>query len=503
MPAAPIRGRSPGKYLFLLPLEEVPPRPLDVGKRLPPENIMDPIDHTIAALSTPPGESGVALIRMSGGKAFDILSTAFHCEGKRDPAAGWEHRRLYHGDIVDERGEAVDEVMCAVMRGPDSYTGEDTVEITCHGGMLIVNKIINILFRLGARAAKAGEFTKRAFLNGKMDLIQAEAVCDLIHAKSELQRKVAREQLAGGLSQQIRQLADGVLQLLGEVEVNIDFLEEDIDAFDADHAANMLNDHRQVLASLLKSGPLGRPFREGYNLVIAGPVNAGKSSLFNRLVGQDRAIVTEIPGTTRDVLREPLVIGGLVFILHDTAGLRMTTGDKVETIGRGLAEKAAVSADMVVFVLDGAEEIGDEDAARIARLDPKRSIVAVNKADLSQVLSVSGLRKRFPKHNILHLSAKSGQGVEELKEEVIDLIGRDTISWIARERIVLNARLVALLEAADRQLAVLLERLPGVTPLEVLAVEIRELLGYYEEATGRKYSENLLDHIFSRFCIGK
>jgi tRNA modification GTPase len=464
---------------------------------------MEPINQTIAALSTPPGESGVALIRMSGGRTLDILSAAFRCKGNRNPAAGWEHRRLYHGEFMDEKGEAVDEVMCAVMRAPDSYTGEDTVEITCHGGMLIVNKIIDVLFRLGARAAEAGEFTKRAFLNGKMDLIQAEAVCDLIHAKSELQRKVAHEQLAGGLSQQIRRLADEALQLLGEVEVNIDFLEENIDALNTERAVKMLADQRRVLATLLRSGPLGKPFREGYNLVISGPVNAGKSSLFNRLAGQDRAIVTEIPGTTRDVLREPLVIGGLVVIVHDTAGLRMTTGDKVETIGRGLAERAASSADMVVFVLDGSAEMSGEDAERIARLDPGRSIVVVNKADLPNVLSDKELRSKYPNHRILHLSAKTGLGIDELKEKVIDLIGRDTISWIARERIVLNARLIALLESADRQLVDLLEHLPSDAPLEILAVEVRQLLGYYEEATGQKYSENLLDTIFSRFCIGK
>ncbi len=464
---------------------------------------MEQLDQTIAALSTPPGESGMAVIRMSGGKAFEILSAVFRPKGRKDRAAGWEHRRLYHGDFVDAKGEGIDEVMCAVMHGPDSYTGEDTVEITCHGGMLIVNKIIDTLFLRGARAAGAGEFTKRAFLNGKMDLIQAEAVCDLIHAKSELQRKVAHEQLSGGLSDRIRQLADQTLQLLGEVEVNIDFIEEGIDALDTKAAVRTLQEQRQILTELLRSGPLGRPFRDGYNLVISGPVNAGKSSLFNRLIGQDRAIVTEIPGTTRDVLREPIVIAGLVFILHDTAGLRTETGDKVETIGLGLAKQAAGSADMVVYVLDGSAEMSEEDAEQISRMDPGRSVVVLNKTDLPMALSVDGLRHNYNNLSILGVSAKSGRGIAELKEEIIDLVGRETISWIARERIVLNARLTALLEAADRQLAILMKRFSDDSPLEILAVEVRELLAYYEEATGKKYSENLLDNIFSRFCIGK
>lgn len=464
---------------------------------------MQHIDQTIAALSTPPGESGVAVIRMSGWNAFDILSAAYRSKGGGPRHGAWEHRRLYHGVLVDDRGEAADEIMCAVMRGPESYTGENTVEITCHGGMLIVNKILDVLYRLGARAAEAGEFTKRAFLNGKMDLIQAEAVCDLIHARSELQRQVAHEQVGGKLSAQIQQLADEALTLLGEVEVNIDFIEEGIQTLDTDSAVRALKNQQRTLAGLLKSGPMGKPFREGYNLVISGPVNAGKSSLFNRIIGQDRAIVTEIPGTTRDVLREPLILGGLVFILHDTAGLRADTTDQIETIGRGMAERAAGSADLNVFVLDAAQEITDAETARIERLDPDRSIVVLNKMDLPTVLSTDRLTGKYPHLRVKGLSAKTGHGMEALKEEIIDVIGRETISWISRERIVLNARLVSLLGAAEEKLSILLGLVPAKAPLELLAVEFRELLGCYEEATGKKYSENLLDNIFSRFCIGK
>jgi tRNA modification GTPase len=464
---------------------------------------MEQVDQTIAALSTPPGESGMAVIRMSGAKAFEILASVFRSRGGRERTGGWEHRRLYHGELVDTQNEAIDEIMCAVMQGPDSYTGEDTIEITCHGGMLIVNKIIDTLFRLGARAAEAGEFTRRAFTNGKMDLIQAEAVCDLIHAKSELQRKVAHQQLAGNLSQQIQRLADEALQLLGEVEVNIDFIEEGIETLDTGASVKILKNQQRIVASLLRSRSLGRPFREGYNLVISGPVNSGKSSLFNRLVGQDRAIVTEIPGTTRDVLREQMVMAGLVFIVHDTAGLRGETTDEVETIGLGLAKQAAGSADLIVFVVDGSEAMSDADAERIAHLAPSRSIVVINKMDLPLELSIDGFKNDHPHLPISCVSAKTGIGIAELKEEIINVIGRETISWIARERLVLNARLVSLLEAAHEQLVTLLEHVPAETPLEILAVEIRELLGCYEEATGKKYTENLLDNIFSRFCIGK
>ncbi|NIM22657.1 MAG: hypothetical protein GTN64_09645, partial [Candidatus Latescibacteria bacterium] len=271
------------------------------------------IDQTIAALSTPPGESGMAIVRMSGDEALHILSKIFRSKSGGSYSGEWEHRRIYHGMLVGAGEEPVDEVMCAIMRAPESYTGEDTVEVTCHGGPLIIEKILDTILARGARVAEPGEFTKRAFLNGKLDLIQAEAVCDLIHAKSELQRKVANEQLAGNLSKRIQRLADETLELLGLVEANIDFIEEDIDTIDVPAAVELLERQRRAIGELLERASLGRPFREGYKVVIAGPVNAGKSSLFNWVVGEQRAIVTEIPGTTRDVLREPLVIEGLVF----------------------------------------------------------------------------------------------------------------------------------------------------------------------------------------------
>ncbi|MFH1754709.1 MAG: tRNA uridine-5-carboxymethylaminomethyl(34) synthesis GTPase MnmE [Candidatus Latescibacterota bacterium] len=464
---------------------------------------MEQTEHTIAALSTPPGESGVAVVRMSGGDALDILSAVYRCKSGKQRAGGWQQRKIYHGMFVNKQGEVIDEVMYAVMRGPDSYTGEDTVEVTCHGGMLIVNEILNELLRRGARAAQAGEFTKRAFINGKIDLIQAEAVCDLIHAKSELQRKVAHEQLAGKLSRQIRHYADEVLTLLGEVEVNIDFMEEGIETFDKKAAASMLTNQRRALADLLQSASLGRPFREGYNVVVSGPVNAGKSSLFNRIIGEERAIVTEIPGTTRDVLREQLIIGGLVFVLHDTAGLRKAAADEVESIGLGLAEQTAGKADLVVFVVDGTEALNEETGDRIARLDPARTILVLNKNDLPLKLSADDIKKNYKDLRVLSLSAQSGQGIARLKEELVNTIGQETIGWIARERIVLNSRLVALLETADRRAKRLLKNLSVDTPLELLAVEIRQVLACYEEATGSKYTDNLLDNIFSRFCIGK
>ncbi len=461
------------------------------------------MDQTIAALSTPPGESGMALIRVSGTKALEILSEIFRLKSRGETASEWKHRRLYHGVIVNAKGEAIDEVMCAVMRAPETYTGEDTVELNCHGGTLIVDSILDTLFTVGAVPAAPGEFTKRAFLNGKLDLIQAEAVCDLIHAKSELQRQVAHEQLLGGLSKRIQGLAEEILELLGVVEANIDFIEEDIDLFDKPSAIERVKKQRVLIAELLKSAPLVRPFREGYSVVIAGPVNSGKSTLFNRLVGEPRAIVTKVPGTTRDVLREPVVLDGAVFILQDTAGLRGGVSDIVEKIGLGRAEKAAGAADLILFVLDRTVPLTEEVNERVHALDPARTIIVLNKADLSEQNISDNIRHIFGKYHFSEISALNGSGIETLERLLVDVAGREQLNWVAREKIVLNSRLVSLLETADRQAVSLGESLVEGAPLEILAVEIRDLLGSYEEATGKKYTEHLLDDIFSRFCIGK
>ncbi len=356
---------------------------------------MGGLEETIAALSTPTGESGIAVIRMSGAQALSILDAIFASKSRRKHAGTWEHQRLYHGYLVDRTGETIDEVMCAVMRGPDSYTGEDTVEISCHGNTLLVKRVLSLIFSCGARSAEGGEFTKRAFLNGKIDLIQAEAIADLIHAKSELQRQVAQRQLSGGLSEKIGSLADELLQLLGEIEVNIDFIEEGIETLDVPMSLAMLDRHRRELDALLKSAEFSKPFRDGYAVVIAGQVNAGKSSLFNRLIGESRAIVTDIPGTTRDVIREPIVLEGVVFLLQDTAGLRGTR-DRVESIGVDLAESALDKADIVLFVIDASESLSDDLARRLRKLRPGRTAGILNKMDLTVRVDEPKFRRDFP-----------------------------------------------------------------------------------------------------------
>ncbi len=454
---------------------------------------------TIAALATPPGESGIAVVRVSGDAALPVLQSVLRTMAGEAFAGAWEHRRLYHGRFVAAGDAPVDEVMAAVMRAPETYTGDDVVEISCHGGSAVVARVLETLYAAGARPAEPGEFTRRAFLNGKMDLIQAEAVADLIHARTELQRSVAERQLRGGLSRRIEALADELLGLLGVIEANIDFIEEGIDALDIPRALAVIKHQRSEVNDLLGSAAFARPLRDGYRTVIAGPVNAGKSSLFNRLVGDERAIVTEIPGTTRDVLREPVTIEGIPFVLHDTAGLREAGPDRVESIGIGRARDAAQDADVVIFVVDGA---GGPDARTmpvLQHLDATRTVVVLNKSDLDSQSGVSAAAG-VP---VVRVSALTGEGLAELKAVLLELAKSDTLTRMARDRVILNARLVSLLESVRVPLEDLGRAIREREALEILAARARDILSAYEEAVGRRYRDGLLDVIFSRFCIGK
>jgi len=359
------------------------------------------------------------------------------------------------------------------------------------------------LYAAGAEPAEPGELTKRAFLNGKMDLIQAEAVADVIHAGSELQQRAAQRQLEGGLSKKIGGLADEMLGLLGEIEANIDFIEEGIESLDVEGSVELVERQMVSLDELLESAPLTSPFRDGYQVVIAGPVNAGKSSLFNRLAGENRAIVTAVPGTTRDVLRETLVLDGLLFVLQDTAGLRSGTGDVVEKIGLNLAAAAVRTADVVLFVVDRSEAPAPEVADRMGALGPQPSILVLNKSDLPASGEIHNIVKSIDDVAAVAVSAETGDGIDMLRSLLVEVVGGETLSRLAQERFVLNHRLVTLLGEARATAQVLLEGLKEHRALELLAAEAREVLRRYEEATGRRYSDELLDVIFSRFCLGK
>jgi tRNA modification GTPase len=305
------------------------------------------------------------------------------------------------------------------------------------------------------------------------------------------------------LSSRIGELADQILELLGIIEANIDFIEEDIDTLDRDGAVALLDEQMDQLDDLLASAPLSKPFREGYRVAIAGPVNAGKSSLFNRLVGEERAIVTEIPGTTRDVLREPVVTEGLLFMFHDTAGMRGGTDDVVESIGIDLANETVRTADLVLFVVDASEPPSEALVGKSRELDLVNSVFVLNKIDLPESTASSTLQELHPEAGFARVSASTGDGIDALRHEIVRAVAGDELSRIARERVVLNQRLVSLLGSAREQVETLAASLESHNQLELLALEARSVLALYEEATGRRYHEDLLDVIFSRFCIGK
>jgi tRNA modification GTPase len=332
-------------------------------------------------------------------------------------------------------------------------------------------------------------------------LIQAEAVADLIHARSELQRAVAERQLSGSLSRRIDALADDTMSLLAVIEANIDFIEEGIDALDVPRALSTIAHQRTDLDDLLATAALSRPLRDGYRVVIAGPVNAGKSSLFNRLIGEAHAIVTEIPGTTRDVLRETVVIEGVPFVFYDTAGLR-DARDRVEAIGIERARDAALEADVVLFVVDAsvADPLSGRDVDHaMGRLDAARALIVWNKADLP-----TGARAQVRGDMAsVRVSARTGENLDALRREIMRIAGSRELSTMARDRVVLNTRVAGLMRSAREKLDILERAIETREPLEIMAVKARDVLSLYEEATGRKYHDGLLDAIFSRFCIGK
>jgi tRNA modification GTPase len=448
---------------------------------------------TLVALSTPPGESGIAVIRISGPESVDILD-------RMSPGAGsWKSHSLHRRVIRNGAGEHVDEVVAAVMRAPDSYTGEDVVEISCHGSMYVAGEIIEEAVRQGARLAEPGEFTRRAFLNGKLDLAQAEAVVDLIEAETRLQSRVALEHLEGSLSKKVRNIEDTLLESLAMVELGIDFSEEDIEAFDPEELLGRSRKIRKELSGLIDSEVAGRKLRNGFRVTILGPRNAGKSSIYNALIGEERAIVSPVPGTTRDILRERIHIKGFTYHLEDTAG-EAETECEIETRGISMGRRAAEAADLVIMVVDGSEPWPREAGGILDRQGERKHIGVINKMDLAPFSG--GASAKTHGSGAIGVSALTGEGLDGLRERIY----AETVikgGSAAGERIALNARQASALRAAAAALERMEKELAGESSPEILSLEIREAADACGMVTGRTVSEDLLDTVFSRFCIGK
>jgi len=452
--------------------------------------------ETIFAPATPPGEGGVAIVRLSGPEAETCLAGFF--VGRR-PVAQMDSHHLYHGRLCRQDGMSVDEVMVVVMRAPRSYTGEDVVEIHCHGGSQMLRNVLDLFMGTTARLARPGEFTERAFLNGKLDLAQAEAVADIIYARSERACRVAFGQLDGRLSRRIHHFADTLKNLLALVEAHVDFPDDEVGALDTRFVIEELKALAAEMAELGESFDTGRALREGINVLILGRPNVGKSSLMNALLGHSRAIVTAIPGTTRDTLEEQMVLAGFPVRLIDTAGVR-STDDPVESEGVRRASEKARAADLVLLVTDGSRVLTDEDRMAMELCSPSRALAVVNKTDLPSAFPWSDLAA-FGR--AFAISAKTGAGLAELQAAMVDRLGGHSAGDVGEDVVIMERRhREALIKALDA-LGRAEEAVANGAPLECLALEIREGLAALGQITGETTPDEILDQIFSRFCIGK
>jgi tRNA modification GTPase len=456
---------------------------------------------TIAAIATPTGIGGIGLIRISGTAAEGIAQRLFRTAG---PLDAFISHHLYHGKIVALETEAIlDDVLVAFLKGPHSYTGEDTLEISCHGGPLILRSVLAEVVRAGARPAERGEFTKRAFLNGRLDLSQAEAVLDLITARTPEGLTAAVDRLKGKLSRRIEMIRNAIIDLLAGIEAAIDFAEDDgvVEAPGANLSAfQTVIDDVQALAATYQRG---RIIREGIGVVIAGRPNVGKSSLLNRLLGEKRAIVTPIPGTTRDFIEETVNIGGIPVRLTDTAGIHPPE-NVIEKEGIDLVWERLATADAALVLLDGSMALTPEDRKLLAQMPAKPMIPVINKSDLPQQLDEALLRGLLPEGtpSAVRISAKYGDGIDVLTAAIREMI-LATPAEETPEAMIADLRHKVALERAAESLIRAWDGLREGLPSELAALEVREALDSLGEITGRTTSEEVLDRIFANFCIGK
>lgn len=453
------------------------------------------LDDTIAAIATSIGHSGVGIVKLSGPESYTIARCLFRSAiGKQN----FQPYRMHYGQIVDPiTGGVVDEAMVVYMPKPRSYTRQDVIEIQSHGGLVPLRRILQLTLSMGARPAEAGEMTLRAFLNGRLDLAQAEAVLDVIEAKTEAALRVAAEQLGGALSQQVRQVRRELLDTLAFLEASIDFVEDDIPL---QEVVGPLGQVSGQLVRLLKSADQGQIYRQGVRAAIVGRPNVGKSSLLNALLRGDRAIVTSIPGTTRDTLEETANIGGIPLVLVDTAGIRSETSDEVERIGIERSQAALERADLALMVLDGSQklEIGDWEIGRL--IGSKSALVVINKSDLP---SPADVRTDFlPSARRVRISALSGYGIESLEEAIITLVTGGGVT-LADTPLVSNPRHKALLQHALTHTQAAVEAQAANLSPDLVSIDVRAAVDALGEITGETATEDLLDTIFSKFCIGK
>lgn len=457
------------------------------------------IDDTIAAIATAPGEGGIGIIRISGEKSLQVAQSIFKSKSGK-MIKDYNARTLIYGTVVDNE-KVIDEVLVAYMKGPNSYTAEDVIEINCHGGFISVKKILELILSKGVRLAEAGEFTKRAFLNGRIDLSQAEAIIDVIKSKTDMAHEVAQSQLEGSLAKKIKDLRMNVTEVLAHLEVSIDFAEEDVEEITYQTLEEKALELRSEIKKLYDTAESGKILRDGLKTVIVGKPNVGKSSLLNSILGENRAIVTDIAGTTRDVIEEFVNIKGIPLKIVDTAGIRETE-DVVEKIGVEKSRESFSTADLVIMVLDASRKLSEEDMEILESLKNKKTIVLLNKMDLEPQIELEKIEEFVNSEDIIKISALKHQGIEELQDKIEAMVYHGSVKN-SSNLMITNSRHKDALFKAYESINDAISAIEQRMPYDFIEVDFKNIWDYLGYINGDTVREDLLDTIFANFCIGK
>lgn len=452
-------------------------------------------NSTIAAIATPHGTGGISVIRVSGDESIKICDKVFKAKSGKSLLDAKTHT-IHYGNIV-ENGEILDEVLVSVMRAPNTFTREDTVEINCHGGLVVTQKVLLAVLSAGATLASAGEFTKRAFLNGRIDLSQAEAVIDIINSPSALALSVAANQLGGALSSDINSLRDTILEILAQINVTVDYPEEDIDDVEKNQLIEKLENVKTKISELLETSHRGKLIKDGINTAICGKPNVGKSSILNLLARDSRAIVTDIAGTTRDVIEERITLGNVVLNVYDTAGIR-STDDTIESLGIDKSKECIKNAELVLFVCDTVSGIEDADKEIFDSLIGKNVIVIFNKSDIG----TNNDCEMFDGYKKINLSAKTGAGLDELSASIEEMFNLGVIT-AGDNNAITNLRHKEALSAALTSVSAAISALYDYVPYDIVSIDLTDCAAHLGEITGKTVSDEIVDKIFARFCLGK
>lgn len=456
---------------------------------------------TIAAISTAPAIGGIGIVRMSGKECFEVLEKIFKPKNPEtiENIAGY---RIKYGTIVNpETNRVVDEVLVSYFKCPKSYTAENMCEINSHGGIVVLREILELCLKNGAELAKPGEFTERAFLNGRIDLAQAEAIIDIINAKSTREAQESANQLEGYLSRKINEIREIIMDIMVNIEANIDYPEYDVEEVSNKDAENKLKEIENELIKLSKTFENGKILKEGVKIAIIGSPNAGKSSLLNSMLKEERAIVTDIAGTTRDIIEEQISIEGIPFKVIDTAGIR-DAKDKIEQIGIEKSKKAANEADVILAVFDSSVPLNDEDREILNLLKHKKSIIVLNKTDLKQVVNKECTEIHDVNTEVINISLKNNEGLEKIYESLVKMFNLNQIN-LDNELTITNIRHQELINKAIESTRMALNDLNNSMPIDIISINIKEVLEHLGEITGDNVSEDIIKSIFAKFCLGK